>query len=141
MTDVNDIKEFKIPPGIPLSIIQRLCESCGVGYDVRKDELFDKEYPVIYGSPENIENAKKYLILFTECRLSLRDIARLLRKHNIDKIYLYTDDEDLKYALSVSLKDVLFNDRMEIVDGKDILENKNYEKIEICGKPLYIIIE
>ncbi len=134
---LEDIVELQIPPGIPQSIIVRIIEACGVNYDVKKDELFNKEYPIIYGNKENIENAKKYFILFTETKLALRDIARLARRFKTS-VKLYTDDEDLRYALGLISNDITNKDKIEILEEK--LESEDFETIDICGKTVYVYV-
>lgn len=134
---LEDIVELQIPPGIPQSIIVRIIEACGVNYDVKKDELFNKEYPIIYGKKENIENAKKYFILFTETKLALRDIARLARRFKTS-VKLYSDDEDLRYALGLISNDITNKDKIEILEEK--LESEDFETIDICGKTVYVYV-
>ncbi|AEH06807.1 hypothetical protein [Methanothermococcus okinawensis] len=129
--------ELPIPPGIPQSIIIRVIETCGVNYEIKKDELFDKEYPVLYGDKDNIENAKSYLILFTEAKLALRDIARLARRFK-KEVKVYTNDEDLKHAIELVLNDITNKDKIEILNEK--LDSEDFETINICGKTLYVFV-
>ncbi|WP_421078489.1 hypothetical protein Mjas_04085 [Methanothermococcus sp. Ax23] len=134
---LNNIVEIPLPPGIPQSVIVRVIETCGVNYEVKKDELFDKEYPVLYGEKENIENAKSYLILFTEAKLALRDIARLARRFKT-KVKVYADDEDLKPVIELISNDITNKDKIEILDEK--LDSEDFETIDVCGKTVYIFV-
>ncbi|MDK2790088.1 MAG: hypothetical protein PWP15_595 [Methanothermococcus sp.] len=131
-----EIVELPLPPGIPQSIIARLLDICNIEYEVKKDEILDKEYPILYGSPENIENAKKFIILFTETRLALRDIARLARRFKTTA-NLYTEDDELKYVLGIVANDVTNKDKIEILDSKPEGE---FETIKICDKDLHVHI-
>ncbi len=144
----ENILEIQIPPGIPQSIVVRVIETCGVNYEIKKDELFDREYPIIYGDKKNIENAKRYFILFTEAKLALRDIARLARKFKT-KAELYTDDEELRYILELVSNDITNKDRIKILDrpkgfgdsnNSNNLKSKDFETIDICGKTVYVYV-
>jgi len=57
----DNVVEIPIPPGIPQSVIVRVMETCGVDYQIKKDPVLDREYPVLSGYPEQIEDAKKRL--------------------------------------------------------------------------------
>ena len=134
---LDNIAEIQIPPGIPQSIIARVIETCGVNYEVKKDELFDREYPILYGEKENIENAKRYFILFTEAKLALRDIARLARRFKT-KVKIYAEDDDLRYVIGLVSNDITNRDKIEVLDEK--LESEDFETIDICGKTVYIYV-
>ena len=134
---LDNISEIQIPPGIPQSIVVRVIETCGVNYEVKKDELFDKEYPILYGEKENIENAKRYFILFTEAKLALRDIARLARRFKT-KVKIYAEDDDLRYVIGLVSNDITNRDKIEVLDEK--LESEDFETIDICGKTVYIYV-
>lgn len=131
-----EIVELPLPPGIPQSIIARLLDICNIEYEVKKDEILDKEYPILYGNPENIENAKKFIILFTETRLALRDIARLARRFKTTA-KLYTEDDELKYVLGIVANDVTNKDKIEILDNRP---DGEFETVKICDKDLYVHI-
>jgi hypothetical protein len=134
---LDNIAEIQIPPGIPQSIIVRVIETCGVNYEVKKDELFDREYPILYGEKENIENAKRYFILFTEAKLALRDIARLARRFKT-KVKIYAEDDDLRYVVGLVSNDITNRDKIEVLEEK--LESEDFETIDICGKTVYIYV-
>ena len=134
---LDNIAEIQIPPGIPQSIIVRVIETCGVNYEVKKDELFDREYPILYGEKENIENAKRYFILFTEAKLALRDIARLARRFKT-KVKIYAEDDDLRYVIGLVSNDITNRDKIEVLEEK--LESEDFETIDICGKTVYIYV-
>ena len=134
---LDNIAEIQIPPGIPQSIIARVIETCGVNYEVKKDELFDKEYPILYGEKENIENAKRYFIVFTEAKLALRDIARLARRFKT-KVKIYAEDDDLRYVVGLVSNDITNRDKIEVLEEK--LESDDFETIDICGKTVYIYV-
>jgi hypothetical protein len=134
---LENIEEIQIPPGIPQSIIVRVIETCGVNYEIKKDELFDREYPILYGEKENIENAKKYFILLTEAKLALRDIARLARRFKT-KVRVYSEDEELNYILGLVSDDITNKDKIEIINHK--LDSEDFEIINICGKSVYIYV-
>jgi len=134
---LDNISEIQIPPGIPQSIVVRVIETCGVNYEVKKDELFDKEYPILYGEKENIENAKRYFILFTEAKLALRDIARLARRFKT-KVKIYAEDDDLRYVIGLVSNDITNRDKIEVLEEK--LESEDFETIDICGKTVYIYV-
>ena len=134
---LDNISEIQIPPGIPQSIVVRVIETCGVNYEVKKDELFDREYPILYGEKENIENAKRYFILFTEAKLALRDIARLARRFKT-KVKIYAEDDDLRYVIGLVSNDITNRDKIEVLDEK--LESEDFETIDICGKTVYIYV-
>ena len=134
---LDNISEIQIPPGIPQSIVVRVIETCGVNYEVKKDELFDKEYPILYGEKENIENAKRYFIVFTEAKLALRDIARLARRFKT-KVKIYAEDDDLRYVIGLVSNDITNRDKIEVLDEK--LESEDFETIDICGKTVYIYV-
>ena len=134
---LDNIAEIQIPPGIPQSIIARVIETCGVNYEVKKDELFDREYPILYGEKENIENAKRYFIVFTEAKLALRDIARLARRFKT-KVKIYAEDDDLRYVMGLVSNDITNRDKIEVLEEK--LESEDFETIDICGKTVYIYV-
>ena len=134
---LDNISEIQIPPGIPQSIVVRVIETCGVNYEVKKDELFDKEYPILYGEKENIENAKRYFIVFTEAKLALRDIARLARRFKT-KVKIYAEDDDLRYVVGLVSNDITNRDKIEVLEEK--LESEDFETIDICGKTVYIYV-
>ena len=134
---LDNISEIQIPPGIPQSIVVRVIETCGVNYEVKKDELFDREYPILYGEKENIENAKRYFILFTEAKLALRDIARLARRFKT-KVKIYAEDDDLRYVIGLVSNDITNRDKIEVLEEK--LESEDFETIDICGKTVYIYV-
>jgi hypothetical protein len=134
---LDNISEIQIPPGIPQSIVVRVIETCGVNYEVKKDELFDKEYPILYGEKENIENAKRYFIVFTEAKLALRDIARLARRFKT-KVKIYAEDDDLRYVIGLVSNDITNRDKIEVLEEK--LESEDFETIDICGKTVYIYV-
>ena len=135
---LDDTVELPIKPGIPQSIIVRVMEICGVEYKLKDANMFDNKYPVLYGSRENIENAKEYLKLFTEVRLLLRDIARLARRFNtVAKIY--TEDDDLKYIMGIVSQDVTNRDKLEILDK--VPESKeDCETLDLCEKKIYVYV-
>ncbi|ABR56782.1 hypothetical protein [Methanococcus aeolicus] len=134
---LNNVEEIPILPGISQSIIVRIMELCGVEYEVKTDEVLDKEYPVIFGDKENIEKAKKYFILFTEVKLALRDIARLTRKFN-SPVKLYSDDEELKNVIGTLLNDVVNGDKIKLINEK--LDTEDFELINICGKDIFVFV-
>ncbi|MBW9222482.1 hypothetical protein KKP97_05495 [Methanothermococcus sp. SCGC AD-155-C09] len=135
---LDDIVELPIKPGIPQSILVRVMEICGVEYKLKDANMLDNKYPVLYGSRENIENAKEYLKLFTEVRLLLRDIARLARRFNtVAKIY--TEDDDLKYIMEIISQDVTNRDKLEILD-KVPESNEDCETLDLCGKKIYVYV-
>jgi hypothetical protein len=134
---LNNIEEIPIPPGISQSIIVRIMELCGVEYEVKTDEILDKEYPVIFGDKESIEKAKKYFVLFTEVKLALRDIARLTRRFK-STVKLYTNDEELKKVIGILLNDIVNGDKIELINEKP--DTNDFELINICGKDVFVFV-
>ena len=86
---------------------------------------------------ENIENAKRYFIVFTEAKLALRDIARLARRFKT-KVKIYAEDDDLRYVVGLVSNDITNRDKIEVLDEK--LESEDFETIDICGKTVYIYV-
>ncbi|HID47249.1 MAG TPA: hypothetical protein EYH15_02695 [Methanothermococcus okinawensis] len=129
--------EIVIPPGIPQSVIYRVMEICGVNYQIKKDPVLDREYSVLSGYPEQIEEAKKYLKLFTEAKLALRDISRLARRYKT-LAKLYTEDEELRGILSVASQDIANREWIEVCKEKPL--DGEYETLEICGKKVYVYV-
>ncbi|HIP16994.1 MAG TPA: hypothetical protein EYG76_01650 [Methanothermococcus okinawensis] len=135
---LDDTVELPIKPGIPQSVIVRVMEICGVEYKLKDTNMLDNKYPVLYGSRENIENAKKYLKLFTESKLVLRDIARLARRFNtVAKIY--TEDDDLKYIMEIVSQNVTNRDKLKILE-KVPESNEDCETLDLCGKKIYVYV-
>ena len=133
----DNVVEIPIPPGIPQSVIVRVMETCGVDYQIKKDPVLDREYPVLSGYPEQIEDAKKYLKLFTEVKLALRDIALLGRRYRtVSKIY--TEDKELRHILSVASQDIANREWIEVCEEKPT--DGECETLEICGKKVYIYV-
>ncbi|HIQ32175.1 MAG TPA: hypothetical protein EYH55_01665 [Methanothermococcus okinawensis] len=129
--------EIVIPPGIPQSVIYRVMEICGVDFQVKKDPILDREYPVLSGYPEQIEEAKRYLKLFTEAKLALRDIATLARRYKtVAKVY--TEDEELSHVLSIAYQDMANKKWIEICREKP--SDGEYEILEICGKKVFVYV-
>ena len=129
--------EIPIPPGIPQSVIFRVMETCGVDYLIKKDPVLDREFPVLSGYPEQIEDAKRYLKLFTEIKLALRDIALLGRRYKtVAKIY--TEDEELRHILNIASQDIANRDWIEVL-GEEPPKGE-CETLEICGKKVYIYV-
>ena len=130
--------EIPIPPGIPQSVIFRVMEICGVDYRIKNDPMLNRECPVLSGYPEQIEDAKRYLKLFTEVKLALRDIALLGRRFKtVGKIY--TEDEELRYILSIASQDIANRKWIEICKEKP-LNNREYETLTVCGKRIYVYV-
>ncbi|HIP15575.1 MAG TPA: hypothetical protein EYG77_00020, partial [Methanothermococcus okinawensis] len=126
-----------IPPGIPQSIIFRVVETCGVDYRIKRDPVLNREYPILSGYPEQIEDAKRYLKLFTEVKLVLRDIALLGRRYKtVAKIY--TEDEELRHILSIVSQDIANRNWIELCEEKPI--SGECETLEICEKKVYIYV-
>jgi len=133
----DNIVEIPIPPGIPQSIIFRVVETCGVDYRIKRDPVLNMEYPVLSGYPEQIEDAKRYLKLFTEVKLVLRDIALLGRRYKtVAKIY--TEDEELRHILSIVSQDIANRNWIELCEEKPI--SGECETLEICEKKVYIYV-
>jgi len=135
---LDNIVEIPIPPGISQSILVRIMELCNVQYEVKNDEIMQKEYPVIFGEKENIEKAKKYFILFTEAKLALRDIGRLIRRFKANKVKLYCEDATLNNVINILLNDIPNGDKIEVSSEK--IENEDFEEISICGKPVLVFV-
>ncbi|ABR55305.1 conserved archael hypothetical protein [Methanococcus vannielii SB] len=131
-----DIIEIPLPPGIPQSVIGRLSCINGIGYEIRKNEMMDKEYPVITGTKEQIDYVKEYMALFTELKLALRDISRLARRFKTE-VKLYCEEEELRYILSFAVSDVSGKERFFVLDEKPEGE---YEKIVILDKEIFVYI-
>ncbi|ABO35514.1 conserved archael hypothetical protein [Methanococcus maripaludis C5] len=132
----EQIIEVPLPPGLPQSIIGRLSCVCDIGYEIKKDEMRDKEYPVITGTQEQIDYVKDYIFLFTELKLALREISRLARRFKTD-VKLFTEDEELQYVLGFAVQDVSGRDRFEIVVEKPEGEG---EKIVVLEREFYVYI-
>ncbi|MBA2868990.1 hypothetical protein [Methanococcus maripaludis] len=132
----EQIIEVPLPPGLPQSVIGRLTCVCDIGYEIKKDEMMDKEYPIIKGTQEQIDYVKDYIFLFTELKLALREISRLARRHKMD-VKLFTDDDELQYVLGFAVQDVSGRDRFEVLMEKPEGEG---EKIVILEREFYVYL-
>uniref|UniRef100_A9A6L0 Uncharacterized protein n=1 Tax=Methanococcus maripaludis (strain C6 / ATCC BAA-1332) TaxID=444158 RepID=A9A6L0_METM6 len=128
--------EVPLPPGLPQSIVGRLSCVCDVAYEIKKDELMDKEYPIIKGTKEQIDYVRDYIFLFTELKLALREISRLARRFKTD-VKLFTEDEELQYVLGFAVQDVSGRDRFEIIVEKPEEEG---EKIVVLEREFYVYL-
>jgi len=132
----QEIIEIPLPPGLPQSIVGRLTCVCDIGYEIRRNELMDKEYPVLTGTKEQIEYVKDYMNLFTELKLALRDVSRLARRFKTD-VKLYAEEDELRYILSFAVCDVSGKSRLEVIEEKP---EGDFEKIVVLDKEIFVYI-
>ncbi|MBP2172902.1 hypothetical protein [Methanococcus voltae] len=130
-----DIIEVKIPAGLPQSVIGRLLSNYEVQHEVKKDEITQQEYPVLFGFKKNVEEAMANVVLYTEMRFALRDIARLSKFHKIP-VKLYSKDENVQHILSVAIQDCLKAD-IEIINTE--LDQES-EIIKVLDNEIYVYI-
>ncbi|MBA2862243.1 hypothetical protein [Methanococcus maripaludis] len=132
----EQVIEVPLPPGLPQSVIGRLACVCNIGYEIKKDEMMDREYPVITGTQEQLDYVKDYIFLFTELKLTLREISRLARRFKTD-VKLYTDDDELQYVLGFAVQDVSGRDRFEIIMERPEGEG---EKIVVLEREFFVYL-
>ncbi|MCS3900947.1 hypothetical protein [Methanococcus voltae] len=130
-----EVIEVKIPAGLPQSVIGRMLSNYDVQHEIKKDEITQQEYPVLFGFKKNVEEAMEHVVLYTEMRLALRDIARLSKLHKIP-VKLYSKDETVNHILTVAIQDCLKAD-IEIVNEE--LEQE-FEVIQVLDNDIQVYI-
>ncbi|MBP2143724.1 hypothetical protein J2127_000892 [Methanococcus voltae] len=130
-----EIMEVKIPAGLPQSVIGRLLSNYEVQHEIKKDEITQQEYPVLFGFKKNVEEAMSNVVLYAEVRFALRDIARLSKFHKLP-VKLYSKDETVQHILSVAIQDCLKAD-IEVINNE--LEQES-EIIKVLDNEIYVYI-